>query len=93
MSEEYSQLIATLTRLADVLDRPPGPTQELVDIKGVAAMLHLAPRTTRRLDVEGRLPVAIKIGKSKRWRISELQQWIEAGAPGRQKWESLKERL
>jgi predicted DNA-binding transcriptional regulator AlpA len=93
MSEEHSQLITTLTRLADFLDRPTRPAQELTDIKGVAAMLNIAERTTRRLDVEGRLPVAIKIGKSKRWRISELHQWIEAGAPGRQKWEVIKERL
>jgi len=90
--EATADLLTTLTRLAAVLERQaaPAPAPELTDLSGVAMMLGIAERTARRLDVEGRLPCSVQVGKSKRWRIAELREWILAGAPGRQKWESMR---
>jgi prophage regulatory protein len=86
-------LVTILARLADALERKSAaPPPELVDAAGVAAMLGIGDRTVRRLDVEGRLPMPVKIGGSVRWRLSELRDWIDAGCPPRQKWESMKER-
>jgi predicted DNA-binding transcriptional regulator AlpA len=86
-------LVTTLARLADALEKQSeSPPPELIGADGVAAMLGIGERTARRLDVEGRLPMPVKIGGSVRWRLSELRDWIDAGCPPRQKWESLKER-
>ncbi len=84
-------LAATLNRLADALEtRSDTPPAELIDAGGVGRLLVIGERTVRRLDVEGRLPMPVKIDGSIRWRLSELRQWIDAGCPARQKGESLR---
>ena len=86
-------LVATLQRLADALEQRNGtPPPELIGADGVAAMLGIGERTARRLDVEGRLPMPVKLGGSVRWRLSELRAWINAGCPSRQRWEAMKDR-
>ncbi len=60
----------------------------LIDIKCVAAMLGRSPRSIYRDDSAGRMPKPIKLGGSKKWREAEVRQWIEAGCPNRQKWET-----
>ncbi len=92
-TDTTGDLVATLQRLADALEQRNGtPPPELIGADGVGELLGLGARTVRRLDVEGRLPMPVKIGGSVRWRLSELRQWIAGGCPPRQKWESLKER-
>ncbi|MCC6407688.1 MAG: helix-turn-helix domain-containing protein [Planctomycetes bacterium] len=44
-------------------------------------MLGVSPATVRRLRVTGRIPPAIRIGRSVRWCASELRRWIDAGCP------------
>jgi excisionase family DNA binding protein len=61
-------------------------TALLTDIAGVAALLKVSRRTAYRLDDAGRLPEPIVLGKQKRWRIAEVQAWINAGAPPRKSW-------
>ena len=39
-----------------------------------------------RWDSAGRIPQGLKIGGCKVWRRSELEAWIEAGTPNREKW-------
>lgn len=56
-------LLVTLQRLVDVLERQSAaPPPELIDAAGVAAVLGIGERTVRRLDVEGRLPMPVKLG-------------------------------
>lgn len=62
----------------------------LVNISQVAKLLGVAVRTARRMDVSGKLPVPVRPGKSKRWRLAELHQWVDKGCPGRTRWESMK---
>ena len=84
-------LLDALSRLTDALERQGAtPPPELVDLAGVAAMLGIGERTARRLDTTGRLPRPLKVGKCKRWRIEELRDWLQAGAPPRQRWEQMK---
>ncbi len=68
-------------------------TTTLIDIKGVAAMLDIGESTANRLDTSGKLPLPIRIGKSKKWRINEVRQWLQEGAPSRTKWETLKQQF
>jgi predicted DNA-binding transcriptional regulator AlpA len=40
----------------------------------------------------GRIPAPVKLGGRTLWRVLELREWIEAGCPGRQLWETLRAR-
>ena len=62
----------------------------LADAKEVAKVVGISLRTARRWDVEGRLPKPIRIGSVVRWNISELEKWIEASCPPRQRWQVMK---
>lgn len=65
----------------------------LVSGSGAAKLCGLSPRTWRRLDSAGAVPLAIRIGGGtlKRYLASELRSWAEAGCPNRQVWEILKQ--
>jgi excisionase family DNA binding protein len=52
----------------------------------VAALLKVSPRTVYRLNDGGQLPAPIRLGKTKRWRVTELEAWLRAGAPPRKSW-------
>jgi predicted DNA-binding transcriptional regulator AlpA len=51
-----------------------------------AAACGVSQRTWWRLDAAGKVPAAVLIGKSKRWRADELTRWVEQGCPDRAKW-------
>ena len=51
----------------------------LIDVKQVAAMVGMAERTIWRLMNCGKLPMAMKIGGSRRWRKTDVLQWIDEG--------------
>ena len=63
---------------------------ELVGVKGVASLLNISETSVRRLDLSGRIPQAIRIGKSKKWRLLELKEWINESCPSRLKWDKMK---
>ena len=60
----------------------------LIDIKSLATMLGRSSRSIYRDDAAGRMPRPIKLGGSKKWRQAEIREWIAAGCPNRQKWET-----
>lgn len=64
----------------------------LIDIKQLSAMLSRSVASLHRDDAAGRLPAAVWIGSSKRWRRSEILAWVEAGCPDRKTWQALKSR-
>lgn len=53
--------------------------QALLSARQVAELLNISTRTLWRLKSAGRLPAAIRIGKSIRWRREDLNTWIEEG--------------
>lgn len=61
-----------------------------VDAIQLAALLGLSVRTVRRLDASGKLPCSVRIGGAVRWRRDEIEAWLAAGCPDRQKWESIR---
>jgi len=77
----------TLTTIG--YDTPP---QQLmaVDAKTLAEMLCCSVRHVERQDVSGKLPAPIRIGRAKRWRITEIDAWLEAGCPDRREWNAMK---
>ncbi len=58
--------------------------QQLADRLGVSL------RHIRRLDSAGKLPRPIRLGRSCRFSVAEIESWLDAGAPDRQRWEAMK---
>lgn len=59
-----------------------------VDARTAGAMFDLSERAWRRLDVTGKVPEPIRVGRSVRWRLKELAAWVRAGCPDRETWEA-----
>jgi len=54
---------------------------------GEAARLCAVSKVSwHRWDSAGRIPQGLKIGGAKVWRRAELEAWIAAGCPNREKW-------
>ncbi len=62
----------------------------LVSCRTLAKMMNLSPRTVWRLRSAGKLPKAVSIGSSIRWRISDINLFIGCDCD-MQRFESMKE--
>jgi predicted DNA-binding transcriptional regulator AlpA len=54
-----------------------------------AALLGRSVRTWRTWDAAGKIPQAIRVGRSAFWRPDELRAWVAAGCPDRATWKAL----
>jgi len=66
------------------VDRSPGPL--LLTVVDVAETLATSVKTVRRMDLAGRLPPPVRVGRGLRWRRAELHDWVVAGCPARDEW-------
>ena len=87
----------TRTTLDPQPAEPAGPTRNTlspltVDAEGLADLLGVSLRTVRKLNASARLPRPISLGRRRLWPVREIEGWLEAGAPGRDRWETLKRR-
>lgn len=65
-------------------------TAILLDVEGVAQLLTLSRSGVYKLYKSGALaPRRLKIGKLQRWSRPEIERWVAAGCPHRQKWETI----
>lgn len=62
-----------------------------VNAKQAARLINVSVRQLWRLNSTGRLPKPIRLGNCVRWRKAELEAFIQAGAPHREKWEQMKQ--
>ncbi len=62
----------------------------LADAAEVGEMLVLSVRTIRRLDCSGKLPRPVRIGGAVRWLVADIEAWLAAGCPDRQRWEAMR---
>jgi len=62
-------------------ERTPKPMTDPLLIKApeVAKMVSISTRTLWRLVSTGRFPAPVHVGGSTRWRLSDVEQWIEDG--------------
>ena len=51
----------------------------LLSVKQVATRINCSERTVYRLADSGDMPRPLKIGWLVRWRVSDIDKWIEAG--------------
>ena len=55
-----------------------------------ARLCGVSPRLWRALDSSGRCPRGTRLGRAKVWVVGELQAWLAAGAPSRDRWETMR---
>ena len=53
----------------------------LITAGQLAGLLQVSTRTLWRMSSAGRLPKPIRVGGIVRWRLEEVERWIEAGCP------------
>lgn len=57
----------------------------------VAKVLGISERHLWACHASGRLgPRPIALGRSKRWRVAEVRDWLAAGAPARDEWDRMR---
>lgn len=54
---------------------------QLLSAERFAGLLDVSVRTLWRLRSAGKLPEPIRIGGSVRWRVTDIQAWMETGCP------------
>ena len=58
----------------------------------LADLLGISKRHVATLKSSGRLPSPLKFGRRCVWVLSEIEAWLDAGAPARDQWEALKQK-
>lgn len=62
-----------------------------ISAEEAAKLLGISKRHFASLHSQGRIPKPINLGRSVRWSVSELREWLDAGAPERLRWEAMKQ--
>ena len=90
LAEEWLQMEGGKTRTAEGGGPPapfPGFQLLLLNVDQAAAVLGVSRGTFFRLGSCGRIPLPIRLApRVVRWRKAELEAWVAAGCPPRQKW-------
>lgn len=64
----------------------------MVDAKQAAAITSVSVATWHRMVSAGKTPAPVKLSAGcVRWRVADLEDWIEKGCPDRQTWLANKE--
>lgn len=56
----------------------------------VAEALGISRAHVWKLASAGRLPKPIRLGRAVRWSRKDLEEWLAAGAPSRDRWEDIR---
>jgi phage terminase Nu1 subunit (DNA packaging protein) len=59
---------------------------ELIDADRLANLLDVCTRTIHRLRARGKMLQPFRVGSQWRWRLAEVNRWIEAGCPDPRDW-------
>jgi predicted DNA-binding transcriptional regulator AlpA len=86
-------------KVPSALPAKPGPTNKaptellrplLVSAVGAGLLLDMSARSVRRMNSAGTLgPRPVMCGASPKWRVGELEKWVESGCPDRRTWDRL----
>ena len=85
---------------------PPGPVAPLlsgaapvavtppllIDACECSRLIGICKATWWGLDASARCPAALRVGKRKLWRFSDIQRWCELGLPARAAFEARRDR-
>ena len=74
------------------MDSKEGMTDRLLlTAADLGAILGVHRATVWTWHAGGKIPMPVRIGGATRWRRREIEQWIEAGAPPRVRWQQIAE--
>lgn len=62
----------------------------LVSAAELAHLLGISRSTVWSWHASGEIPLPLRIRGATRWRRAEIARWVEAGCPGRQRWNAMK---
>ena len=62
----------------------------LLSAPDAAKMLGVSRAHYLKLHCAGRVPMPVRLGRRVLWRRTELEEWVEAGCPPRERWDTLK---
>lgn len=65
-------------------------TCQLLSAKELAKRLSISVRSVWRYRSSGRLPKPVQIAGAIRWRLSDIEQWIQWGCPDRKTFEAMR---
>jgi predicted DNA-binding transcriptional regulator AlpA len=64
----------------------------LVDVHSLAKILNVGRNTVWKLHSTGVLgPMPIRLGRRTLWRREEIERWVKAGCPSRDRWLTITE--
>lgn len=66
--------------------KPPEDRGLLITSRDAAKLLQVSERTLWKMMSIGQTPEPIRIGRGVRWSKEELEAWVRAGCPSREKW-------
>lgn len=68
--------------------RAAGSFKLALSAQEVAEVLGVSRAHVWRLHSSGRIPKPVRLGRAVRWNRKTLEDWLEAGGPSRDQWES-----
>lgn len=74
---------ARQTQAADAMEarQARAAAAAMLDVHGVAELVHCSSRHVRRLADSGRMPRPINLGSLVRWSRAAIEAWIAEGCP------------
>jgi predicted DNA-binding transcriptional regulator AlpA len=88
--KDSEKLKAADLRFALLTGKVPENSGLLIDTKTLAKLLAISKAHLYRLQAEEALLAPIQVGHVKRWRLTEVLEWIEAGCPPQNMWNAMK---
>jgi len=73
-------------RVALLMGKIPEDSGMLIDPQTFARLLGISRAMFYRLQAEQALPAPIQLGRLKKWRLSEILEWVEADCPAQSVW-------
>ena len=65
----------------DGLNAVPLRQSLLLTVEELAALLKISVRSVWRMQSAHQIPKPVRLAGSVRWRLSEIQDWVDAGCP------------
>ena len=63
------------------MNTKPQTAAKLLTVLEVAEICGIAPETVRRMTDRGAIPAPVRLGRAVRYRLSDLESWIQSGCP------------
>ncbi|MBI3837842.1 MAG: helix-turn-helix domain-containing protein [Planctomycetia bacterium] len=73
--------------MQDTVPQPENSWPALLSVELVAKLLGVSKRTIHRWNSSQMIPRAVGLAGTTRWRRDEIEAWLLAGCPSRERWE------